>query len=204
MKSEALTMIKLWHLPLNNIVINSPYGMRNINVNNKNYWWHNGLDLKASPNTPIYAVSDGIVMVAKYDKSYGYYTVLDHGKYSTLYAHLSRYIVAEGSSIKAGHAIGYSGNTGDSTGPHLHFEIRLGSYDKFWDRAQCDRTVFMNTLDPMLFINEYTDRQKVLNTEVAINIVQSTAKLEDKTMEYLANHYKYGEDLVKKLAKTMI
>lgn len=197
-------MIKLDHMPLNNIIVNSPYGKRNLTVNNNYYWWHNGVDLKANINTPIFAAAGGKVMAAKYNNSYGYYIVIDHGKFGTLYAHLSLYNVKENGTVKAGELLGYSGNTGDTTGAHLHFEIRLCGYDKFWDRAYCDSNVFMNTTDPMLFIDDYMKRQQELTVDEAIKIVQLSAGLEDKTMDYMAKYYKYGEDLVKKLAKTII
>lgn len=197
-------MIRLNHLPLDNIAVNSPYGMRNINVNNKYYWWHNGVDLKAKLNIPVYAVADGKVMTARYDNSYGYYITLDHGKFGTLYSHLSGYNVNEVDAVNAGDLIGYTGNTGDVTGPHLHFEIRLGRYENFWDRAYCDRSVFMNTIDPMLFIDDYLERQREFSVEEAVNIVQSAAGLEDKTMEYMAGYYRFGDDLVKKLARAIV
>jgi murein DD-endopeptidase MepM/ murein hydrolase activator NlpD len=198
-----MRMIRLNHLPLDNILINSPYGKRNIRVNGRHYWWHNGVDLKAQLNIPIYAVSDGNVAAARYDKSYGYYIALDHGKFGTLYAHLSRLATTEGKIVRAGQIIGYTGSTGDSTGPHLHFEVRLGSYENFWDRVQCDSSVFMNTVDPMLFIEDFLNRENDLSLDEAIATVQSAAGLEDKTMDYLARHYRFGEDLVKKLAKAM-
>ena len=198
------SMIRLKHLPLDNIQINSPYGIRDITVNDRYYWWHNGLDLRAQLNTPVYAVDDGTVMVAKYDNSYGYYIAIDHGKYGTLYAHLARFEIYEGNSVRAGDLIGYAGSTGDTTGPHLHFEIRLGSYDKFWERANCDRSVFMNTIDPMLIIEDFLEIQREFTVEEAINIVQSSAGLEDKTMDYVARHYRFGDDLVRKLAKAIV
>lgn len=197
-------MIRLDHLPLDNIEVTSPYGRRDMSLEGKNYWWHNGLDLKASLNTPIYAVAEGTIKSAKYDKSYGYYLALDQGRYGTLYAHLSSYLAKEGSRVKAGDLIGYTGTTGDSTGPHLHLEIRLGKYEKFWDRAYCDPGVFMNTTDPLPYIEDYLERQRIFTPEEAITIVQSRAGLEDKTMDYLARHYRYGDDLVKKLARAMI
>lgn len=202
--NPVIKMINLKHLPLDNIQINSPYGQRSITVNEKYFWWHNGLDLKAEIDTPVYATADGKVMTAAYDNSYGYYVTLDHGKYGTLYAHLSRYEVKVGDSVKPGNIIGYAGSTGDSTGPHLHFEIRLGSYEKFWERAHCDKSVFMNTIDPMPFIDDFLKKQNELTVDEAVNIVQSAAGLEDKTMKYIAEYYKFGHDLVKKLAKAMV
>jgi len=198
-------MIRLNHLPLDSIQITSPYGIRSITVNGKYYWWHNGVDLMAQLNTPVYAAAAaGKVMTARYDNSYGYYVTLNHGKFGTLYAHLSRYSVTEGKIVKPGEIIGYAGSTGDSTGPHLHFEMRLGSYENFWDRAHCDRSVFMNTVDPMIFIEDFLNRENNLSVDEAISIVQSAAGLEDKTMDYIAKHYRFGDDLVKKLARAIL
>jgi murein DD-endopeptidase MepM/ murein hydrolase activator NlpD len=196
-------MIRLKHLPLDNISLTSPYGIRSITINGKYYWWHNGVDLKAELDTPVYAAAEGKVMVAKYDDSYGYYIAIDHGKFGTLYAHLSRLRAAEGSSIRAGEIIGYAGNTGYSTGVHLHFEVRLGSYKNFWDRAHCDRSVFMNTIDPMIFIEDFLNKEDTMSLDEAMKIIQSAAELEDKTMDYIAKHYRFGDDLVKKLARAM-
>ena len=196
-------MIRLKHLPLDNISLTSPYGIRSITINGKYYWWHNGVDLKAQLDTPVYASAEGKVMAAKYDDSYGYYIAIDHGKFGTLYAHLSRLRAAEGGSVNPGEIIGYAGSTGYATGAHLHFEIRLGSYKNFWDRAHCDRSVFMNTIDPMLFIEDFLKKKDDISVDEAIKIVQSAASLEDKTMDYMAKYYKYGDDLVKKLAKAI-
>ncbi len=202
-KSVMHDMIKLKHLPLDNIQITSPYGMRSISVNDKYYWWHNGVDFRALLNAPVYAAAEGKVMAARYDKSYGYYTAIDHGKFATLYAHLARYAAAEGSLARAGQIIGYAGSTGDTTGPHLHFEMRLGSFKNFWDRARCDSSVFMNTVDPMIFIEDFLKWEDGMSVEEAIDIVQSAAELEDKTMDYMARHYRYGDDLIKKLARAI-
>lgn len=198
-----MRMIRLKHLPLDNISINSPYGKRSITVNGRHYWWHNGVDFRSQLNTPVYAVLDGTVAAARYDNSYGYYIALDHGIFGTLYAHLASNSVTERNLVKAGQIIGYAGSTGDTTGPHLHFEIRLGSYENFWDRAYCDSSVFMNTVDPMLFIDDFLKREDDMSVDEAINIVQSAAGLEDKTMDYMTRHYRFGDDLVKKLAKVI-
>jgi succinate dehydrogenase/fumarate reductase flavoprotein subunit len=112
-------MIRLKHLPLDDISISSPYGARSITVNGRYYWWHNGLDLKAQLNTPVYAVADGEVMAARYDNSYGYYIAIDHGKFGTLYAHLSHYKVTEGSIVKSGEIIGENTVEAVNTGNDL-------------------------------------------------------------------------------------
>jgi murein DD-endopeptidase MepM/ murein hydrolase activator NlpD len=196
-------MIRLRHLPLDSISVTSPYGKRSITINKRYYWWHNGTDFRAQLNSPVYAVSDGAVRAARYDNIYGYYIAIDHGRFGTLYAHLSRMNVTEGNLVRAGQIIGYAGSTGDSTGPHLHFEIRLGTYENFWDRAHCDTGVFMNTADPMLFIEDLLKKDDDLSVDEAIDLVQSAAGLEDKTMEYLARHYRFGDDLIKKLARAI-
>lgn len=195
-------MIKIQSLPLDNISVSSSYGPRNITVDGVKYWWHNGIDFYAEENTPVYAVASGTVKVARFNNGgYGYYIAIDHGNYGTLYAHLNRTSVSVGSSVEAGSIIGYSGKTGAVTGPHLHFEIRITPYENFWDRVECDSSVFMRTVDPMIFIEEYQKLPEDLSVESAREIVKTKAALEDKTMDYIVNDYRYGHDLVKKLAK---
>ena len=95
------------------------------------YWFcHNGWDIANPEGTPIVAVDDGTVRFAGWsDRGYGNMVVLDHGgRYQTLYAHLKAApSVSQGQLVTAGTVIGVMGNTGFSTGPHLHFEIRHGS-----------------------------------------------------------------------------
>ena len=90
----------------------------------RNGTWHKGVDLAAPVGTPIYAADNGIVTTSKLSDSYGYYIVIDHQNgLKTLYAHNSSLLVKEGDIISKGQQIALSGNTGNSTGPHLHFEI---------------------------------------------------------------------------------
>lgn len=85
---------------------------------------HNGLDLTAATGTPVYATGDGIITTAKYRGGYGYAVFINHGYgFETRYAHLSKFKVAEGQKVKRGTIIGFVGNTGTSTGPHLHYEV---------------------------------------------------------------------------------
>ncbi len=95
------------------------------------YWFcHKGWDIANPEGTPVYAVDSGQVRFAGWsDQGYGYLVVIDHGgRYQTLYAHLqSAPSVSAGQSVTGGTVIGLMGNTGFSTGPHLHFEIRHGS-----------------------------------------------------------------------------
>ena len=89
--------------------------------------FHTGIDLRASMNTPVYATADGIVEVARKNSKIGYgkLLVLNHVLgFKSLYAHLNKIVVNTGEFIKKGQLIGYSGNTGYSSGPHLHYEVR--------------------------------------------------------------------------------
>lgn len=89
--------------------------------------FHYGVDLRLRVGDTIRAVKDGIVRIARNDRNgYGNFVVLTHkGGLESLYGHLHKHLVEEGRLVKAGQAIGLGGNTGRSTGPHLHFEFRL-------------------------------------------------------------------------------
>lgn len=90
---------------------------------------HNGIDLAAAEGTPVYAIKDGAVYAAiKKDPEFGNYIILSHdlGKMTSVYAHLSKITVDRYQYVKKGDVIGYVGQTGKATGPHLHFEIRTG------------------------------------------------------------------------------
>lgn len=88
---------------------------------------HTGMDLGVPTGTPIRAALSGTVTVSKYNAGgYGYYVVIDHGNgLSTLYGHCSQLLVRVGQTVEAGDIIALSGSTGRSTGPHLHFEVRV-------------------------------------------------------------------------------
>ena len=99
--------------------ITSPFGMR---------WGslHPGLDIGAGMGTPIKAAAAGRVIVAAYSGGYGNLVVIDHGNgIATAYAHQSQIAVSVGQQVGQGQVIGYVGSTGFSTGPHLHFEVRV-------------------------------------------------------------------------------
>lgn len=86
---------------------------------------HNGLDIAVNTGTPVKAAADGKVTFAGWNGSYGILVTIDHGNnVETRYAHNSRVNVKVGQTVTRGQVIAYSGNTGNSTGPHLHFEIR--------------------------------------------------------------------------------
>jgi murein DD-endopeptidase MepM/ murein hydrolase activator NlpD len=88
---------------------------------------HTGVDLSAHMGTPVRATGDGIVHFASWSGGYGKLVVIDHGNgIETYYGHLSEFAVIAGQEIRRGDTIGKSGGTGHSTGPHLHYEIRMG------------------------------------------------------------------------------
>ena len=93
--------------------------------------WHLGIDIGAYMGTPVNAADTGIIVYAGwYYQGYGNMILIDHGNgYQTLYAHLSVISVTCGQGVVQGELIGLSGSTGNSTGPHLHFEVRyLGGF----------------------------------------------------------------------------
>ena len=112
-----------WGRPCTWRKLTSPYGYR-IHPTLGYRKFHNGVDLANSQGTPIYATRSGKVTVATYGSTYGYYVTINHGDgYSSLYAHMTHYVVSKGDTVKKGQLIGYMGTTGRSTGPHLHFSI---------------------------------------------------------------------------------
>ena len=113
--------IKVATLPVTG-TISSRYGVSSkIRVST-----HTGLDIAATTGTPIKVVADGTVTFAAYSGSYGYLVKVDHGNgVETWYGHTSKMLVKEGQAVKAGDTIALVGSTGNSTGPHLHFEVRI-------------------------------------------------------------------------------
>ena len=87
---------------------------------------HAGTDFGVDEGTPVHAADGGVVVEAGWISGYGYTVIIDHGNgISTLYAHNSDVAVSPGQTVSKGQVVSYSGNTGGSTGPHLHFEVRI-------------------------------------------------------------------------------
>lgn len=122
----------LMHWPLNNHIITAGWTYNDGSA-------HNAIDLRASVGTPVFAAEPGTVNMVQYwdgktikgNQSYGNLIRIRHSNYQgtkqleTYYAHLSKILVSNGQTVSEGQIIGYSGNTGHSTGPHLHFEVRV-------------------------------------------------------------------------------
>lgn len=105
--------------------ITSPFGWRS-NPFGGSPEFHQGLDIAAPSGTTVTAAAGGTVIMAQWYGGYGNYVLIDHGGgYSTGYGHLSAIYVSQGQNVSRGQAIGAVGSTGQSTGPHLHFEVRI-------------------------------------------------------------------------------
>lgn len=114
-------MVSHWQAPLDRMRVTSDFGRRNGD-------FHEGVDLKARIGTPVYAVDRGKVIYAGTRISgYGKMVVIKHASgLATIYAHNSKLYVKTGESVLQGNRIALSGNTGRSSGPHVHFEVRKG------------------------------------------------------------------------------
>ncbi len=112
-------------MPVEGVRLTSDFGMRTHPVLGGRRG-HKGVDLAGPVGTPVIATADGVVSKAEWFSSYGLYISLEHGaEIQTRYGHMSRLNVYAGQRIRKGDVIGYIGSTGRSTGPHLHYEVRI-------------------------------------------------------------------------------
>ncbi len=192
--------MKLQHLPYTPLRITSGFGPRNTGIPGASTY-HQGVDIgtdKSKPYTatdggPVTAVLPGQVISNYYNQYRGWVILIDHGtidgrNIKTLYQHLKQAGSAAGTKVKAGDQIGVMGNTGVGAQLHLHFEVRI------------DNTC----VDPEPYLKGVKTLEKELTVAEAIAIVKGKAGLDDKTIDYLANDYKYGKELIIKLAKAML
>jgi murein DD-endopeptidase MepM/ murein hydrolase activator NlpD len=119
----------IWMVPCRYTRVSSPFGYR-WHPTTGEYSMHKGVDLSAPKGTPIYASRSGYVNVATYHETAGNYITINHQDgYTSVYMHMTHYVVQRGEYVKAGQLVGYVGSTGRSTGPHLHFGIhKNGTY----------------------------------------------------------------------------
>lgn len=136
-------MVNLWmsvSMPLDRMQVTSHYGKRRHPIYRK-VMDHNGMDFSAPVGTKVYAMMDGIVKQIGYDGRSGKFVIIDHGEYTVSYCHLSRILVTIGEHVKAGQITCLSGNTGASTGPHVHYGLR--DRDGKW----CDPKVLLDLVE---------------------------------------------------------
>jgi murein DD-endopeptidase MepM/ murein hydrolase activator NlpD len=106
--------------------ISSDFGYRTDPMGGRNRQYHDAIDIRCPVGTNVYATGGGTVKTAKWSGSYGYLIIIDHGfGIQTAYAHNSKLLVSAGDSVDRGDIIAKSGSTGHSTGPHMHYEVRV-------------------------------------------------------------------------------
>ena len=133
--------------------ISSDFGMRLHPIYNVPFF-HSGIDFSASQGSRVQSTGDGIVTYSGYEKGYGQKITINHGYgYITIYAHLSKSLVRQGQKIKRGDIIALSGNTGISTGPHLHYEVHkdnviVNPCAYFFDKAHPDKFITIQKSSP--------------------------------------------------------
>ncbi len=112
-----------WLVPCSYVLLTSPFGNRNPPTAGASYD-HKGVDLAGPEGTPIYATRSGVVTIARWSNSGGNYVTINHGDgFSSVYMHLTSFVVSPNQAVSQGQLIGYMGSTGISTGSHLHFGI---------------------------------------------------------------------------------
>ena len=144
--------------------LSSPFGFRSDPISGVTKY-HDGQDFAMDPGTPIYTTGDGVVEYVKFSfTGYGNEILIDHGfGYKTRYAHMSVISVAEGMKLKRGDCIGESGNSGKSTGPHLHYEVLYRG----------ERVNPMNYLDMDMPVKEYSEMVRKRGSETKELLQQS-------------------------------
>ena len=114
--------------PINKPVISSGFGMRKHPVYRVRRF-HTGIDIAKAKGTPVYATANGVVTRKGYNSGYGNYIEIEHsGGFRSFYAHLSKTMVNKGDTVRVTSQIACVGNTGISTGSHLHYEVRKGKF----------------------------------------------------------------------------
>ena len=144
--------------------LSSPFGFRSDPISGVTKY-HDGQDFAMDPGTPVYTTGDGVVEYVKFSfTGYGNEILIDHGfGYKTRYAHMSVGSVAEGMKLKRGDCIGESGNSGKSTGPHLHYEVLYRG----------ERVNPMNYLDMDMPVKEYAEMVRKRGNETKELLQQS-------------------------------
>lgn len=176
--------------------ISSPFGPRDIGSAHSKF--HKGIDIRPKvrgvQGDALFAVEDGTVRFAGINSGgtecgYGFYIIVEHPGFCTLYGHIRSLEVKAGQRVKVGDIVAHMGNTGSSTGAHLHFEVRRCPYSLFFKADSVDPAIFLKGDDPV-------------TKEEAMKMLIEKAGLSESTIQFLDN-YKYAESLFIKLAEAM-
>ena len=122
-ETKESTSFNIFHLPLDTLIVTSPYGYR-IDPFTRKRKMHNGIDFRASGDN-VYSMMAGKVIKVGYDKLSGNYVTLQHGNITVSYCHLSQVIKKKNDIVAVGEVVGITGNTGRSTGEHLHLTCKI-------------------------------------------------------------------------------
>ena len=122
-KARELTPVSIFRLPLDTLIVTSPYGYRTDPFTRKRKM-HSGMDFRASSDK-VYAMMPGKVIKVGYDKVSGNYVTLQHGSITVSYCHLSQVLKNKNEFVTVGEVVGVTGNTGRSTGEHLHLTCKI-------------------------------------------------------------------------------
>lgn len=122
-EARELTPVSIFRLPLDTLVATSPYGYR-IDPFTRKRKMHSGMDFRASSDK-VYAMMPGRVLKVGYDKISGNYVTLQHGSITVSYCHLSQVLKNKNELVTVGEVVGVTGNTGRSTGEHLHLTCKI-------------------------------------------------------------------------------
>lgn len=122
-EARELTPVSIFRLPLDTLIVTSPYGYR-IDPFTRKRKMHSGMDFRASSDK-VYAMMPGKVLKVGYDKVSGNYITLQHGSITVSYCHLSQVLKNKNELVTVGEVVGVTGNTGRSTGEHLHLTCKI-------------------------------------------------------------------------------
>ena len=122
-EARELTPVSIFRLPLDTLLVTSPYGYR-IDPFTRKRKMHSGMDFRASSDM-VYAMMPGKVLKVGYDKVSGNYITLQHGSITVSYCHLSQVLKNKNEFVTVGEVVGVTGNTGRSTGEHLHLTCKI-------------------------------------------------------------------------------
>lgn len=163
--------------PVKRPVVSSGFGMRKHPIY-KVRKFHSGIDLPKTKGTPVYATGNGIVVAKGYNSGYGYYIEIQHaGGFHSFYAHLSKTLVNIGDSVSIAKQIANVGNTGVSTGSHLHYEIRKEKR-------------FLNPTEWCYYLLEVTKKQMLNENMVA-------SRNASNTYCYASNAFRFNVEINK-------